>query len=100
MAKLTPPPGSYATDAIPDADLLRSDVARGRRVKPENRMRAGVRLFEMACRTSRAALKRRHPDADEAELDRLFSRMLTKARRLEEHGIYTHRPMTAEEAGL
>ena len=100
MSPTPPPPGSRTTAAIPDADLFLSDIARGRETPPERRMRDGVRLFEMACRSARAGLRHRHPDADEAEIGRLLSDRIARGRRLEQHGVYSFRPMTAEEAGL
>ncbi|NNJ24137.1 hypothetical protein [Alienimonas chondri] len=98
--KFTPPPGSVTTDAIPDGDLFKADILAARRTPPEQRVMDGLRLFEMASKMSRAGLKSRHPSADDAEIERLFAAQLERQRRIEEYGIYTYRPMTAEEAGL
>ena len=95
-----PPPGSVTTDAIPDGDLFKADILAARRTPPEQRVMDGLRLFAMASQISRAGLRSRHPDADDAEIDRLFAAQLDRQRRMDEYGIYPYRPMTPEEAGL
>ena len=99
-SKFTPPPGSVTTDAIPDGDLFRADILSARRTPPEQRVMDGLRLFEMSCEISKSGLRADHPEADEAEIARMLSDVLKRQRRIEEWGVYTYRPMTAEEAGL
>ena len=99
-SKFTPPPGSVTTDAIPDGDLFRADILSARRTPPEQRVMDGLRLFEMSCEISKSGLRADHPEADEAEIARMLSDLLKRQRRIEEWGVYTYRPMTAEEAGL
>ncbi|MEM9704015.1 MAG: hypothetical protein AAF907_16365 [Planctomycetota bacterium] len=98
--KTKPPPGSVTTDAIPDGDLFKADILSARGTASEQRVMDGLRLYEMAAEISRAGLRNRNPDAGEAEIDCLFLALEERHRRMVEHGIYSYRPMTPEEAGL
>ena len=86
--------------AIPDADLFRSEVAAAQAVSPEERVAAGLELFAAACEVTRAGIRADHPGASAAEVESRLRTRLDRQRRIEEHGIYTYRPMTPEEAGL
>jgi hypothetical protein len=59
-------------------------VERARRMKPEDRMKAGAELFDYACSITLTALREQMPGKSEAQLlEALRSRLATK-RQLEE----------------
>ena len=69
----------------PLADALYWEkVERARRMKPEDRMKAGPELFDYACTITLSALREQLPEATEAQLmDKLRQRLAVK-RQLEE----------------
>lgn len=68
--------------ALADA-LYRERVERARRMKPEDRMKAGPELFDYACSITLSALREQMPDADEAQLLGALRKRLEIKRRLE-----------------
>lgn len=64
-------------------EIYRSKVLRARAMSPEERMLDGPRLFEMGCEITRAGIRAQHPNADEAEVERILKDRLALARRLE-----------------
>ena len=71
------------TQELIDA-IYRSKVLRARAMSPEEKMLDGPRLFEMACEITKSGIRRQHPNADEAEVQRILNDRLALARRLEE----------------
>ena len=59
----------------------RIEAARG--LDPADKLLAGPKLFERACRLATAGLRHAHPDADEATIRLLADRQLAVIRRLE-----------------
>jgi len=59
-------------------------VERARRIKPEDRMKAGPELFDYACTITLGALREQMPGADEAELLEALRARLAIKRRLED----------------
>ncbi len=55
-----------------------------RRMSPEEKMLAGPRLFEMACRLALEGIRDQHPEATEEEVHAILTRRLALKRRLEE----------------
>lgn len=73
------------TEFKPLADALyREKYERARRMKPEDRMKAGPELFDYACTITLSALRQQMPGASEAELLAALQRRLAVKRRLEE----------------
>ena len=67
------------------ADVLYWEkVERARRVKPEDRMKAGPELFDYACTITLSALREQMPEASEAQLLDGLRRRLAIKRQLEE----------------
>lgn len=67
------------------ADLLyRERVLRARKMKPEDKLLAGGRLFELSCRIMRDGIRDQFPDADEAKVEQELKRRLKLMRILEE----------------
>jgi hypothetical protein len=57
--------------------LSTDDIARARFTPPEEKLRQAVELMEAGFRLRRAALRLQHPEATDAELERLFEAWLT-----------------------
>ena len=88
------------SDIKPLADaIFRERVERARRMTPGQKIALGFTLFEQSCGLMRSGIHMQFPDADETEVQRIFRQRLDTLRRIHEHGIYTYRPMTPEEAG-
>lgn len=49
----------------------------------EEKFLAGPNLFELACEFMRAGIRNQHPDADEAQVQRILEERLALGRRLE-----------------
>lgn len=64
--------------------LEREEILRARAMRPEDKLLAGPRLFERACRLMASGVRDEFPDADDAEVDRIVRQRLELARRLEE----------------
>jgi hypothetical protein len=55
-------------------------IERYRQMTCEERILIALRLHELACEMARAGIRVQHPDADEAEVNRLLRRRLELAR--------------------
>ena len=53
-----------------------------RQMTGEERVRIGFDLFKLACEVTRAGIRRQHPEADEATVNRCLSERLALARTL------------------
>lgn len=76
----------------PDRQLIdaleRDRVERARAMSPEDKLMAGPRLFEQACRAMADGIRDEHPEATEAEVQELLGAHLALLRQQEEQGIY------------
>jgi hypothetical protein len=63
--------------------LYRERVLRARRMSPQDKLLAGARLFDYACRVTAAGIRSQHPDADDAKVLELLRQRLAWARRRE-----------------
>lgn len=63
--------------------LYREEVAAARRLSPGEKLLAGPRLFDYACRITMAGIRHQHPDANEDRLREILRERLALARRLE-----------------
>jgi len=61
---------------------LELQIERYRALKPFERVDVALRLHELACEMARLGIRRQHPDADEAEVNRLLRQRLELARTL------------------
>jgi hypothetical protein len=61
--------------------LLSDDISSARRSSPEEKLHQALELMAVGFRLERAALRLRHPEADEAEIERLFEAWLTSEER-------------------
>ena len=57
-------------------------IERYHQMTGEERVRIGFDLFKLACEVTRAGIRRQHPEADEAAVNRLLSERLALARTL------------------
>jgi len=57
-------------------------IERYRQMTGEERVKLGFDLFRLACDVTRAGIRRQHPGADEAEVERLLKERLALARSL------------------
>jgi hypothetical protein len=64
--------------------LYRDKVLAARAMSPEERARAGLRLYEMACKIARDGIRHQFPDTSEGEVNRHLAARLELGRRLEE----------------
>lgn len=70
------------TKEVIDA-LYRAEVLRARAMPPEEKLLAGVRLFERACRIMADGIRDEFPDADDRRVQEILKARLAIARRLE-----------------
>jgi len=63
----------------PDA-ATEMQIERYRQMTCEERIKIALGLHELACEMARAGIRVQHPDADEAEVDRLLQRRIELAR--------------------
>lgn len=71
------------TKALID-ELYRRKVLAARRQPPEEKLLAGIRLFDMACRVMADGIRAEYPDADEQRVQEILRERLRIARRLEQ----------------
>ena len=64
--------------------LFREQVEAARAMTVEQRIVAGMNLFELACRVTADGIRHQFPEADDAEVSRMLAERLALARRLEE----------------
>ena len=64
--------------------LFRDKVRQARRMSPEEKLLAGPRLFDYACRIAMDGIRNQYPDADERRVRRILRERLELARRLEQ----------------
>ena len=57
-------------------------IERYRAMTPEQRVNIALELHELACEMARLGIRHQHPDADEAEVERLLRERLALARAL------------------
>jgi hypothetical protein len=67
----------------PGEELLWDKVRQARRMSFEDKFLAGPRLFDLACGLMRDGIRMQHPEADGADVERLFRERLAIQRRLE-----------------
>lgn len=66
--------------AMNTAKALEEQIKRYRRMTGEQRLAVALDLHEMSCDVAREGIRRQHPDADAAEVERLLRRRLELAR--------------------
>lgn len=64
-------------------ELYRERVLRARKMPPEEKLLAGGRLFEHACRITMAGIRNQHPEATEERVKQILGERLAMRRRLE-----------------
>lgn len=64
-------------------ELYRERVLRAREMSPEEKLLAGPRLFERACRIMADGIRDEYPEADEEQVREILVQRLAVARRLE-----------------
>ena len=57
-------------------------IARYRIMSGEERLRIALQLHELSCDVAREGIRRQHPEADDATVERLLRQRLTLARLL------------------
>ena len=73
-------PGKELIDA-----LYREEVLRAREMDPAEKLLAGARLFDRACRIMADGIRDQFPDADERRVQEILRERLALVRRLEPH---------------
>jgi hypothetical protein len=66
--------------------LYREEVLASRSMTAEQRVLAGARLFEFACKIARDGIRAQFPDASEEEVAQRLAARLELGRRLEQGG--------------
>jgi hypothetical protein len=74
---------SEATQELVD-QLYRAKVLAARAMPADEKLLAGLRLFEFACRVSADGIRQQHPDADEQQVQEMLAERLALGRRLEQ----------------
>jgi hypothetical protein len=69
-------------EAVP-VDLYAEEILRARDMTPEEKILAGPRLFEFACRITADGIRAQFPDASPTELRQILSERLALGKRLE-----------------
>ena len=62
------------------ATALEEQIKRYRRMTGEQRLAIAMDLHEMSCEIAREGIRRQHPEADAAEVERLLHRRIELAR--------------------
>jgi hypothetical protein len=65
------------------AELFRERVERARRMTEEQKLLAGPRLFDFACRTTCDGIRHQFPNATDDDVRRMLRERLALGRRLE-----------------
>jgi hypothetical protein len=65
-------------------DIYRERILRARRTPPEEKLLAGPRLFEYACRITMEGIRDQFPDADEVRVREVLAERLALRRKLEQ----------------
>jgi hypothetical protein len=63
--------------------IFRERVRRAREMSPEEKLMAGPRLFDMACKVMADGIRDQYPDADEEQVQKILRERLALTRRLE-----------------
>ena len=63
--------------------IYQDRVQRARAMSPGQKLLAGCRLFDFACRVTVSGIRHQHPDADEARVQQILRERLAIKRRLE-----------------
>lgn len=61
---------------------LAAQIERYRQMTREQRVAIALGLHELSCNMARMGIRRQHPEADDAEVERLLRRRLALARQL------------------
>ena len=64
--------------------LYRDKVAAARAMSPSDKLLAGARLFDFACRITMSGIRDQHPEADDRQVLEILRQRVALARRLEE----------------
>lgn len=72
-------------------------VLRARRMKPEDKLSAGIKLFEYACEITRLGIRRQFPDADAKRVQQILLERLALRRRLEEGLLFDAAKISLEQ---
>lgn len=72
-------PSRELTDA-----LFRDEVLSARAMRPEDKLLAGPRLFDLALRVMADGVRHQFPDADERRVQEIVRQRVEMARRIEE----------------
>lgn len=70
------------TEQLKD-ELYRERVLRAKRMPPEEKLLAGGRLFDHACRITTEGIRNQHPHASEERVGEILAERLALRRRLE-----------------
>ena len=62
------------------ATALEKQIERYRQMSGEQRLSVALELHEIACEIAREGIRRQHPTADAAEVERLLQRRIEHAR--------------------
>ena len=68
--------------------IYRSKVLRARQQRMEDKLCAGIALFDEVCGRMRDGIRMQFPQADDQEVERILRQRLARLRQVEDHGIY------------
>ena len=72
---------AYTMGIMDPESALNAQIERYRRMTGEQRLGLALELHELSCNVAREGIRRQHPDADDAEVERQLRRRLELARR-------------------
>jgi hypothetical protein len=64
-------------------EIFRERVLRARATPPAEKLLDGPRLFDYACRITKAGIRHQHPSATDREIDQILADRIALKRRLE-----------------
>ncbi|WP_395745681.1 hypothetical protein [Prosthecobacter sp.] len=76
-------------------DIYRRRVLRARAMTPGERLAEALELTDQMLEMVKAGMQAMHPEADEAEINRLLEQQRERLRRVSDHGIFQPVPVVA-----
>ena len=69
-------------------EVYAADILYARQMPIEEKLFAGIRLFEYECQIAREAIRMTYPNADDALVEQLLREGLDRRREIEDAGVY------------
>ena len=76
-------------------DIYRRRVLRARALTPGQRLSDSMEMTDFCLGMARAGVIVQHPEADEAEINRLMNQRRRRVQKMSDHGLFRFEPLTA-----